>query len=218
MTNSTYNSKTFDAKVLNLDTKSCNLDATSLSSAINSKTFDAKVLNLDTKSCNPDTKVLSTDELVAAIMSECKAATKRAARKYGAGNMEDLEGFLIANTWRIVSAKEEKFHTMCFIRRVIKQRTMNHIARDVMPNQTLGFTVNEDGSTYEETIPDRADMELSNTLTDFQASLSAQQRKILDLVTQGYGNNEICDMVGCSINTPKNTMKKIKELAIQFGL
>lgn len=169
-----------------------------------------------------DAKVLDTEELVATIMTECKKAAGRAARKYGQSKVSDLEGFLIAEIWEMLSKKEEAFHTTMMIRRLIRLRTINHIQRDLIPfNNQIAFTAfesPESEDSFESTIADVSDFELGSALKDFKNTLSDKQRQILDLHTAGYGNNEIVDIVGCSINTPKNTMKKIKELAIQFGL
>lgn len=169
-----------------------------------------------------DAKVLNDEELVAVLMKECKLAARRAGAKYGHNKVSDLEGVLIAQIWEVLSKKPESFHTVMFIRRLIKQRTINHINRDLIPfNNQITFTAmetTEEGESFEATIEDASDIELGSALKAFRASLSDKQRQILDLTTDGYGNNEICEMVGCSINTPKNTMKTIKGLAVSFGL
>lgn len=188
-------------------------------STINCKTIDAKVL--------------TTEELVNVIMTECKAAARRAGMKYGQHKMTDLEGTLIAQIWEVLSKKPESFHTVMMVRRLIKLRTINHIKRDLIPfNNQINYTAMEndgyyssEGANSEEgvnladsymCVEDTA--ELGYTLKAFKATLTDKQRQILDLTTAGYGNNEIVEIVGCSINTPKNTMKKIKELAMSFGL
>lgn len=178
---------------------------------------------------NADAKVLNNDELVTTIMHECRLAARRAKAKYGHHKMHDLEGTLIAQIWEVLMKKPESFHTVMMIRRLIKQRTINHIQRDLIPlNNQINFSMmgdkqnSDNDENFEDmagkTLADNTDIELGTTLKAFRSTLSDKQRQILDLHTAGYGNNEIVDIVGCSINTPKNTMKKIKELAVSFGL
>lgn len=176
-----------------------------------------------------DAKVLNMDEMAAAIMKECKLKAKGAAFKYGAGKVSDLEGFLITEIWSELVDKEESFHTMLMIRRLIGLRTIDYIREQMRYNKETSFTMmqssqmfnSEEGDTYEPKIAglvDESDFELGTAISHFRATLTDKQRQILDLHTAGYGNNEIVEMVGCSINTPKNVMKKIKDLAVSFGL
>ncbi|SEN20194.1 LuxR C-terminal-related transcriptional regulator [Paenibacillus sp. OV219] len=195
-----------------------------------------KVLNTGVHTTNNDAKVLNNDELVDAIMRECKRSAATARAKYGQGKMADLEGTLIAQIWETIMKKPSSFHTVIFIRRLIKQRTVNHIKRDLMPhNKTIVFsmlkgaekeptgdTLNSDAYEWETNLHDNDtrinQMELGNELKTFLGTLTDKQRQILELHTAGYGNNEICDIVGCSVNTPKNTLKTVKGLAMSFGL
>lgn len=199
-----------------------------------SQAFEIKAINHDFKPINPDARVLDRDELAETILRECKGAARRAGYKYGHHKMTELEGTLIQQIWEVLMKKPTSFHTVMFIRRLIKQRTINHIKRDLIPfNNEINFTVFENDQYHDKEtgdmtntittgdkrlLVDSADIELSTTLKAFRETLTDKQLQILDLTYAGYGNNEICDIVGCSINTPKNTLNKIKELAMSFGL
>lgn len=198
---------------------------------INSKTINTMEFNENAKNLtngqvvNNDFKILATSELATAIMTVAKLKAKSTARKFGNGKAIDLEGFLITEIWAELSKKDAAFHTVAMVRRLVSLRTVDYIREQSRFNGQVVFSMIEpqavsadEVDAYEDTIQEASDMELGTALKAFKSSLSDKQRQILDLTTAGYGNNEIVEIVGCSINTPKNTMKKIKELAIQFGL
>lgn len=176
-----------------------------------------------------EVKLLTLPELYETILVQCKKSARTSLFKFGSTNVDvsDLEGYLVTELYSEFSRIGSEFRTIRMVNRLIRLRTVNYIERESSPldNQTTFSAIDgmypnseDDADNFERRIPDNSDFELGNALKDFVGSLSDKQRQILDLHVAGYLNNEIALIVGCHINTITNTMKKIKELAIAFGL
>lgn len=180
------------------------------------------------------TTLLKGEELTLSIVEECQKAAMNSFRKYGQYiDVSELASFLETEIWIELSNKDEKFHDIRIIRRLIKFRTVDYIREESrFNNQTpMSASVHEDNGvstvhkfSIEEEYGSRSNMQLSDQVVlsehikGFRATLTDRQNQILELVTAGYGTNQICEMLNISINTPANTMKKIRELALSYGL
>ena len=179
---------------------------------------------------------LSVEELGQTIVTEVERYSKRTTFKYGMSIEEwsELASFLNTELWCELHSKPE-LHNIRIVRRLINLRTVDYFRnKGRFDNQTPFIAFQIEGrnhTTGEMSVEDsfQFDMKLeqpsvedqlilSQELTSFISTLSKREKQILKLVSEGYRKNEICGMLGISINTPKNTMKKIKEKAIDFGL
>lgn len=178
-------------------------------------------------------KLLNGEELYETILVECKKAAFRTAKQYGQLNemKDDLEGFLIEEIYIEFQRLDSSFHNIRMIRRLIGFRTVDFIRDKARFDAELSFS---DESHRDDVVKHKFSLEnhdisrsshiemsdqyiLSEHMKGFRATLTERQNQILDLVTEGYGTNEICEMLNISINTPRNTMKKIRELALDYG-
>lgn len=175
---------------------------------------------------------LSVDELGQTIVEEVKKKSKITIFKYGMSQEEwsELSSFLNTELWVELHSKPE-LHNIRIVRRLINLRTVDYFRNKArFNNQTpfSFFTCDKEDSQfgvefqYDWFMEDDTDLEkdyiMNQELTSFISTLSKREKQVLKLVTEGYQKQEICDMLGISINTPRNTMKKVKQKAIDFGL
>ena len=166
-----------------------------------------------------NTKLFSED-FGTTILTEVKMTVRKNKAKYPMLDVTELESFLVSEIWNELLDKPESFCDIRMVKRLCGLRTINYIKGAVKNSHITSVTDSEgeDVAIIDTLESKSVDIELSDQLKSFRATLTERQVQILDLVTDGYGTNEICKMLNVSINTPKNTMKKIKELALDFGL
>lgn len=174
-------------------------------------------------------ETLSVNEVMETILVESKRVANKMAAKLGKSfDDSELYSFLVYEVYNQIVDKTD-FHNIRGIRSTINLYTLNFIKTESrFNNQTVfsSFARKDEygeGHSFEETltsddIPIAEQFALSSDLDGFIHTLTERQRQILELVTEGYGTNDICEMLNISINTPKNTMKKIRQLALQYGL
>jgi RNA polymerase sigma factor (sigma-70 family) len=177
-------------------------------------------------------QTLTIVELGQAIVTECENKAKKIIRKYNLKSEEwtELSSFLRVEVWEEIHNRPE-FHNIRFIRHLINKRHIDYFRSDRRFADQIPFCAfeSEHKDLEDETEFNYGFDEESNTriedefilkqeLTSFISTLSKREKQVLKLVSEGYRKNEICDMLGISINTPANTMKKIKEKANDFGL
>lgn len=175
---------------------------------------------------------LTVNELGQTIVEEVKRKSKITIFKYGMSQEEwsELSSFLCTELWVELHNKPE-LHNIRIVRRLINLRTVDYFRSKKRFNNQLPFstfTCDKEESQFgvefqydwfmEDDVNVEKDYIMNQELTSFISTLSERQQQVLKLVVEGYQKQEICEKLGISINTPKNTMKKIKEKAISFGL
>lgn len=176
---------------------------------------------------------LSIDELGQTIVHESDKYSKRIIAKYGMNPEEvsELSSFLQTELWCELHNKPD-LHNIRIVRRLINLRQVDYFRNKGRFDDQIPFCgfygasedQYEETPTFDYTFFGSSDINiednfvLNQELTSFIETLTERQKQILKLVNEGYGTLEICDMLGVSINTPKNTMKKIRILAIENGL
>jgi ATP/maltotriose-dependent transcriptional regulator MalT len=179
--------------------------------------------------------LIPVDEFGQVIVFETTRSARKIVAKYGMNPEEstELTSFLTTEIWSELHKKRE-LQTLAMVRRLIKLRQVDYFRnKGRFDNQTPFCAFDHDSEnsgdgqssktmTLETRVKSNVNVEsevlMSNDLQSFLLSLNTRQRQILNLINQGYGNNEICQILDVSINTPKNTMKKVRELALAFGL
>lgn len=178
--------------------------------------------NLKEVTSVPETNVttLFSNDFAAIIVTEVQHSVRKSRAKYPSLDVSELESFLVSEIFNELLDKPEGFVDIRMVKRLAGLRTIDYIRGESKHNHVKVIT---EPNGQKVTVLDNVsitnpDIETSNLLNSFRATLTDKQNQILELVTSGYGNNEICEMLNVSINTPRNTMKKLKELALDFGL
>jgi len=179
--------------------------------------------------------MLNLDELSQSIVTEGQKYARLVLLRVGSHRAElsDIESFLINETYHQIIDKPQ-YHNIKGIRATINLYIKNYIKTHKKFNDEISFCAfdkkfetlegNENSISFQEKhlvseLPSTEDqIELSDQMAAFRSTLNDRQNQILDLVSKGYGNDEICSLLNVSINTPKNNMNKIQELAYEFGL
>lgn len=175
------------------------------------------------------------EELAEAIISITRTvAEKRASRISNNRNVrhtvaKELESFVIFKVYDNGILDKPHLHNVAGVTNAVNLWSRNFFKHEsrfssMHPNFSNFESENEDGEVesivyvvessqnVEKMVTDR------DTLERFMDILTPRQHEILTLISEGYGNNEICELLDVSINTPKNTMKTIRTLAENFGL
>jgi RNA polymerase sigma factor (sigma-70 family) len=179
---------------------------------------------------------LSIDELGQTIVSEVKKKARFTILKYGMNHEEwsELSSFLCTELWCELHNKSE-LHNIRIVRRLINLRTVDYFrSKGRFDNQIpfCGFehdkghnkeeTNDGEAIIFEEIMKSNVNIEdnltTSDELKSFIETLNKREKQILTLVYEGYEKQEICEKLGVSINTPRNTMKRIRNKAIEYGI
>jgi FixJ family two-component response regulator len=163
---------------------------------------------------------LFSNDFATIIVTEVQHSVLKSKAKYPSLDGTELESFLVSEIFNELMDKPESMIDVRMVKRLAGLRTIDYIRKASKNNH---ITSVKDESGQDVAIVDTlgkndSDYEMRDRLAAFRATLTDRQEQILELTISGYGTNEICEIVGCSINTPRNTMKKIKEMALDFGL
>lgn len=170
------------------------------------------------------------------VVDACKKASRKAITNNAVGHSTDLEDYLLTRAWEQTLKYDAQINPNfeAYIRQYLNFATRDFYSsptncistakHDVANFSTLATSDDEGSeSDFESTYNSGANPLDSDSINciqvgEFMSTLTSRQLSILTLKTQGYEVNEISAELGVHRNTINNTLKTIKELALDFGL
>jgi DNA-directed RNA polymerase specialized sigma24 family protein len=184
-----------------------------------------------------------TQEMATLVMKECKNGAYRAATKYGLQSVrEELEGQLIEDILKRLDKKDNVDITYLKENLALIRRMINHFAIDFYRknNDYLRFEktftqrenerksrdneemVTLDKDMFKQEMSRKSFTEVNamkEQITLLLSRLSSTDQEIFQLMfVEGHKPQYIREMLGCSVNTPRNAEKRIIALAEEMGM